>query len=158
MTLGNHADAFHLTPMRTSITKGGNARMGRMNSGAMPSPRGSGSSTQVVLAGFGDDTTDTAPSGPDAGGASIDPTAQTSAPVVLGPPAPAAAPKSNMMLIGGALAAAAALWWFTKGSGSGGGSSAAASPRKRTYRRRRTISRRRRSVRRDHRGRFLAHR
>lgn len=156
MTLGNHADAFHLTPMRTSITKGGNARMGRMNAGAMPSPRGSGSATQVVLAGFGD----TDPSLVDPSMAPITDASVPTAPV-LGPPAPAA-PQSNMMLIGGGLAALAALWWFTKGSsgGKGGGAAPASSPRKRTYRRRRTVSRRRgrRSMRRDHRGRFLSHR
>lgn len=157
MTLGNHADAFHMTPMRTSITKGGNARMGRMNAGAMPSPRGSGSSTQVVLAGFGD----TDPSLVDPSMAPITDTSVPTAPV-LGPPAPAAPQSNNMMLIGGGLAALAALWWFTKGSsgGKGGGAAPASSPRKRTYRRRRTVSRRRgrRSMRRDHRGRFLSHR
>lgn len=155
MTLGNHADAFHLTPMRTSITKGGNSRMGRANYGAMPSPRGSGSSTQVVMAGMGDDYG--AQQDNIAAGVTPDPNAP-----ILGPPAPVTvAPLSSnkTLLAGGALAALVALWWFSKDKA---GPAASAGPKRRrsgarrtrTYRRIRT----RRAVRRDHRGRFLSHR
>jgi len=52
--LGNHADHFFNTPMRTTVVKGGNTAHGYRNT--MPAPFEGGSRTkQVVMAGLADD-------------------------------------------------------------------------------------------------------
>lgn len=52
--LGNNADAFFTTPMRTSVRQGGNASFAA--GGGMPAPYApGGSATQEFLPGVGDD-------------------------------------------------------------------------------------------------------
>lgn len=54
--LGTHADRFYLTPMKTTVVKGGNTAHGYRNT--MPTPYEGGSRTQaVVMAGMADDGT-----------------------------------------------------------------------------------------------------
>jgi hypothetical protein len=55
--LGNHADKFFNTPMRTTIVKGGNTAHGFRNQ--MPTPYEGGSRTkQVTMAGLAEDEAD----------------------------------------------------------------------------------------------------
>jgi hypothetical protein len=55
--LGNHADHFFNTPMRTTVVKGGNTAHGYRNT--MPAPFEGGSrTTPVVMSGLADDGTD----------------------------------------------------------------------------------------------------
>lgn len=52
--LGNNADTFFTTPMRTTVHRGGN--MAHSWNNTMPNPRKGGSSTKVVtMDGMGDD-------------------------------------------------------------------------------------------------------
>lgn len=55
--LGNNADTFMTTPMRTTVVKGGNSAYGGYNT--MPNPRKGGSATRVVqqVCGLSDDST-----------------------------------------------------------------------------------------------------
>lgn len=108
--LGNHADHFFTTPMRTTVVKGGNTAHGYRNT--IPAPYEGGSRTrQVVMSGMGDDGEDS-PVTADPGDvfSQIANAAQRVQQVAAPAPAPA---KPNYLLWGGiALAAAVAFGAF----------------------------------------------
>lgn len=106
--LGNHADLFFNTPMRTTIVKGGNTAHGFRNT--IPAPYEGGSRTKlVVMEGLGlKDPTDPTTGDP----ADIPGMFQAAAAEATRMSAPA---KTNWLLWGGvAVAAAVALGLFKK--------------------------------------------
>lgn len=100
--LGNHADAFFTTPMRTSVVRGGNSRPRN----TMPMPYEGGSRTrQVTMAGMGDDPSSPVTADPGDIFSQIANATQQVQNVVTPPPAPK--PKTNWLLYGGIAVAVA---------------------------------------------------
>jgi hypothetical protein len=109
--LGNHADKFFNTPMRTTIVKGGNTAHGFRNQ--MPTPYEGGSRTrQVTMAGLAEDESDPTTGDPGDIWGQLQ-SAATQVQTAVAPP-PAAEP-INWLLWGGiAVAAAVAFGAFKK--------------------------------------------
>lgn len=103
--LGNQADAFFTTPMRTTVVKGGNTAHGFRNT--MPIPYEGGSRTkQVMMAGMGADPSDPTTADPGDIWGQLQNAATKGIQAAAAPVAPAPT-KVNWLLWGGIAAVAA---------------------------------------------------